>query len=340
MHVLAVIGKVVDTSEIDGADNIVSIDVVCGKAGRWKAVVRKDEVKLGDVVRVYLQDAILPDREEFEFMKGRKMRVRICKFKGAYSECLVMPLRDGETEMWQVGDDVTEYEGVVKYEKQLPPGMTGDSAGSFPGFINRTDEVNFQSKEDLVEALKGKPYYITVKYDGTSGTAYLLGTETGEIEYGVCSRNLRKKEGNNIYWNMAAKYELLKKLGLCKWGNPELDGGGIALQYEIVGPGIQKNPLGLSELEIRIFDGWLIGERRYLDYTELRQFCIEFDLPMAEVVETGDSFNYNADELRELAVGKYDNGKQREGIVIRPLRNMRLGWDRVSFKVINPNYKE
>jgi len=338
MKVLAVIGKIFETYPIPGADNIIGVDAVCGPAGKWRGVVRKDEIVLGDVVRVYLQDAVLADRKEFEFMRARKMRVKICKFKGAPSECLIMPLREGEAEMWNIGDDITHYEGVMRYEKQLPPGMTGDSERSFPSCINRTDEENFQGKPELVEALLGQPYYVTVKYDGTSSTVYLTSGTSGEVLFGVCSRNYQKKEGENIYWAMARKYKLLEKLGLTKWGNSAMDGGGIVIQFEIVGPGIQGNPVGFDELEIRVFDVFLIKERRYMDYTELCQFCFRQKLPMAQVIETGDSFNYDADQLRELAVGVYDNGKPREGIVVRPMRNIKVGWDRLSFKVINLEY--
>jgi len=338
MKVLAVIGKIFETYPIPGADNIIGADVVCGPAGKWQGVVRKNEIVLGDVVRVYLQDAILPDREEFEFMRTRKMRVKICKFKGAPSECLIMPLRDGEDAMWEVGSDITEYEGVAKYEKVLPAGMTGDSEGSFPSCINRTDEENFQGKGALVEALLGQPYYVTVKYDGTSSTVYLTSGTSGEVLFGVCSRNYQKKEGENIYWAMAWKYKLLEKLGLTKWGDPVSDGGGIAVQFEIVGPGIQGNPMGFDELEIRVFDVFLIKERRYMDYTELCEFCLEQCVPMVKVLEVGTGFNYDADQLRKLAIGVYDNGKPREGIVVRPIRNARVGWDRLSFKVINLEY--
>lgn len=43
---------------------------------------------------------------------------------------------------------------------------------------------------------------------------------------------------------------------------------------------------------------------------------------------------------RKLAECKYANGRQAEGIVVRPLYPMRVGNERLSFKVLNLLYKE
>ena len=44
--------------------------------------------------------------------------------------------------------------------------------------------------------------------------------------------------------------------------------------------------------------------------------------------------------LRVFAEGKYPDGGQREGIVVRPMRTKRLLNERVSFKILNLKYKD
>ena len=56
---LAIIGKIIATAPIDGADRIQQATVVCGTSGKWQGVVGKD-ISIGDIVMVFLQDAILP----------------------------------------------------------------------------------------------------------------------------------------------------------------------------------------------------------------------------------------------------------------------------------------
>lgn len=312
---LAVVGKIVKVDPIEKADRLESATVVCGHAGKWMGVVPKGDFSIGDLCNVFLQDAVLPGgREEWSFMEKRHWRVSMAKFRGAPSECLILKtIIPGE-----VGDDIAEILGVAKYEKPEPVTLGGDAAGDFPWFIQKTDEPNFQTVPEMVAELVGKQSYATVKYDGTSCTAYRhLG------KFGVCSRNLERKEGNNTYWEMARKYNL------------ESIGDDLALQFEIVGPGIQGNPLGLKKTEIRVFSLWNCTDRHFCNLLSLMAQCVIMKLPMVEVIKQWDSFpSYTDDELRGLAEGFYPNGKPREGIVIRESRGGRP----ISFKVINLDY--
>jgi RNA ligase (TIGR02306 family) len=117
--------------------------------------------------------------------------------------------------------------------------------------------------------------------------------------------------------------------------------GNIAIQAELVGPGIQKNPLGLQGVDIRVFNVYYIDERRYGNYAELVKVCNDLGLPMVELVYKG-TFAWNTDEdLRHLAEGVvYKTGKPAEGVVIRPTTEMRISNERVSCKIINLLYKE
>ena len=46
------------------------------------------------------------------------------------------------------------------------------------------------------------------------------------------------------------------------------------------------------------------------------------------------------EELRKYAEGLYPDAGQREGVVIRPMKEVLLNGERVSFKVINLKFKD
>lgn len=312
---LAVIGKVLEVKTIEGADKINQVIVDCGESGKWSGVAGKD-IAVDEKVLVFLQDALLPvDSVRWGFMERHKHRVRMCRFKGVPSECLILKLYEGEEDS-PFGADVTEEYGVTKYEKPIPASMAGEIKGNFPSFIPKTDEDNFQVVPEIVARMGNGEWYATVKADGTSCTVW-----NDEEGLHVCSRNWELKDGPNVYWEMARKYNLQ---------NMRL---GIAMQFEIVGPGIQGNPMGLTEKEIRIFTLYNLNEKRRMILNELIELTMIYNLPVATLLERKRGLR-TEDELRKMAELTYDNGKPAEGIVIRAVCSE---W---SFKVINLNYKD
>ena len=312
---LVYIGKIMAMEPIEDAHFIVSATVVCGEGGKWRGIVRKSEFKVGDLCTVYLPDAIVPETESMQFMKASSWRVKMRRFKGAPSEVLIMPL----TVQLPIGTDCTLHFGVIKYHKPVPVHLQGIVRGNFPDFIPKTDEPCYQRNYKLVEALEGKPYYVTEKCDGSSTTAYRY-----MDKFGVCSRNLDlEMSDSNGYWQVALNHGLQEKL-------PE----GIALQWETCGPGIQGNPMGLKNIEGFAFSGYDIRKRCYLPMIELWSLLDALRFPSCRVLDIGISFN--ADRVQQLGEGFYSNGAPREGVVVRSQEN--CGEAPISFKVINLSY--
>ena len=135
---------------------------------------------------------------------------------------------------------------------------------------------------------------------------------------------------------MVDKYNLSDNL--IRWSSIN-DNDDFAIQCEVVGPGIQKNHMDLKENEIRIFNLYNITKGKYDDYSKLKEFCEVNNLPMVKVLEEG-VFNYNLDELLIKAEGQYDGGKNREGIVIRTIKEDYSSAlkGRLSFKVLNNKF--
>lgn len=321
-HGLVYLGKIISLESIQGADFIASATVVCGKGGKWKGIVRKADFEEGNCCIVFLPDAQLDPviHDYLSFMKDSNWRVKMRRFKGSPSEVLIIPLRLSDC-IAEIGCDLTQHYKVIKYHKPISPHLQGVAKGNFPSFIPKTDELNYQRCLEFVELLHGKPYYITEKLDGSSTTAFRY-----RGEFGVCSRNLQlEKNNDNGYWKVAEKYKLEDEL---------MDG--YAIQWETCGPGIQKNPMGLKEIDGFMFNAYKIDEHRYLSFKELWALSGMLGFPMVNVIEIGNFFNSQG--LETKGEGVYRNGKQREGVVIRSQENH--GHAPISFKVINLGFEK
>lgn len=318
---LVFVGKIIEIQPIPNADFIVSATVVCGSGGKWRGIVSKSQFQTGDLCTVYLPDSQIPPNGDMQFMEKHKWRVKMCRFRGAPSEVLIMPDELYYSRGQNIGRDITQEMGVTKYHKPIAAHLQGIAKGPFPHFIPKTDELNYQRSPELVEQLHGQFYYITEKADGSSTTAFRW-----RGKFGVCSRNLElERNEENGYWKVALKYHLEEKL-------PE----GFALQWETCGPGIQSNPMGLKEIDGFAFSAYNIAEHRYLEMTEFWSLLDGLKFPSCKIIDIGQSFD--KDSVASLGEGIYENGAQREGVVVRSQIN--FGHGPLSFKVINLNYEK
>ncbi len=108
---------------------------------------------------------------------------------------------------------------------------------------------------------------------------------------------------------------------------------------------IQGNPLGLKQIEARLFNVYSIDNHKYLDIQEVMVWSKVTSIPFVELIETSSSFAMNTDAIRALAECQvYSNGKPAEGIVIRPVVEQTVTVNgetlRLSFKAINLAYKD
>ena len=312
---LAYIGKIIKIEPISNADLIESATVVCGVGGQWQGIVGKGSFSLGDECVVYLQDAVLPEDCGLDFMSKFDWTVAVKRFRGAPSECLIA----AKSVSGDVGQDVTNVLRVRKFYEPLPKELDGVALGYLPSFLTRTHEFNFQAVPHLVEFMQGKDFVATQKYDGESCVVYSY-----QGHYGVCSRQVEYNDGDNVFWKTCGHLDI-----------PE----GYALKLEIHGRGIKKNKLGLDRISAAAFTLYDIAKHEYLPYDAMYDFCLDRHIEIVRVVRRGN-FNYSTDDLRRLAEGTYPNGKQQEGIVIRPTTEARVNGDRASFKVLNLLYEK
>jgi RNA ligase (TIGR02306 family) len=327
MRKLASIQKVLALHPIPNADAIELAQI-----NGWQCVVKKGEFSVGDLGVYFEIDAVPPDMPVFDFLwKGQpkrpeSLRIKTLRLRGALSQGLLLPTTAFPELAVTEGADCTEALGVTKYEPPAPEGME-DYGGPFPGLVPKTHETRVQSFPQLLDELKGLPYVITLKCDGTSSTFCMSGDK-----FLACGHNHAIKEGDSPVWSVATRYSL--PIVMAKYPH-------LALQGEVVGPGIRKNPMGLKSLELRAFNLYDMRAGRHMDFEESLAFYTRNSIPYAPVLEEGAAFNHTLESLLALAEGKYEGSKnEREGIVIRPKANKFSPTlaGRLSFKAINNRF--
>lgn len=326
MRKLATIRSVLETRPIEGAD-LIELAVVDG----WKCVTKKGEFAAGDAVIYCEIDSFLPVRDEFEFLRKSSLKVmddregfrlRTVKLRGQISQGLLLdPSILGRE--FSLGEDVTEELGIVKYEPPIPACLGGDVVGGFPVFIAKTDEERIQNLAADFDSFRGHAFYVSEKIDGTSFTAFVH-----EEQFGVCGRNWQLAEdASNSHWRVVRDLDLR--------GRMRTLGRSLAIQGELVGPGIQKNRYALKGPTVFVFNVFDIAASAYVHKAEMEAICRELDLsivpPLGEM-NVPDCL----DAILTLAEGKsvLNPKTEREGLVwVRG-----SGDDRISFKTISNKF--
>ena len=295
----------------------------------WQLVVKKGEFQAGNLC-VYCEiDSLMPDRPEFAFLKPRGMRIRTIRLRGQISQGICFPLSIlPEGIAIEEDADVTEALGIEKYEPPMPAELAGVAKGPFPGYLPKTDETRVQVLQERLDAFAGELCYTAEKLDGSSVTYFL---KNGE--FGVCSRNLNLLEtSDNTLWKLARSLQIEEKLRSLK--------SGFALQGEVVGEGIQGNKYRLRGQKVFFFNAFDIDKYRYPDFDEFIRLLASLDLETVPIVDTSFRLVNDIPALVALSIAPsaLNPKTQREGLVIRPLREKTDALGRVSFKVINPEF--
>lgn len=309
MRKLATIRKIDAIHPIEGADAIEAAVV-----GGWTVVVKRGEFTAGDLA-VYLEiDSWVPTElapflskgqapREYNGVKGE--RLRTVKLRGQVSQGLLLP--------WTVGgegDDLTENLGIQKWEAPIPAQLAGQVRGNFPGFISKTDQERIQNLTKELEQWQDNPQFtweVTEKLDGSSMTVYVR-----DEDEGVCSRNLDLKlDENNSFWKVAIRENLIEKI--------RRTGRNLALQGELIGEGIQKNPYNIKGQEFHLFDIYDIDRGDYMTPLERRTFCGTHGIKHVPVFAKEMVISEFVQGLLTMAEGKsvLNTKAEREGLVFK-----------------------
>ena len=326
---LATIKKIDSIHPIENADAIERAVI-----GGWNVVVKKEQFYPSDVCVYFEIDSLLPDWPQFEFLKKsswnerlQKYRLKTAKLRGVISQGLAIPVSEfPEIRAFTIGDDVTEILEVEKYEPPIPTSLGGEVKGGFPSFIPKTDEERAQNVPDILKRHPDTEFVITEKVDGTSSTFYF---KNGE--FGFCGRNWEfKPETKNTYSEIAKKYNLADKLKDYT----------VAIQGEILGPGIQSNKYKLSEHKFFAFHAYDYEKRSYLDHDDFVELCTNLGIETVPILGIAKLGSITIEDLLEMADGESKlHQTKREGIVIKSrAEETDFETGRLSFKVISNKF--
>lgn len=134
---------------------------------------------------------------------------------------------------------------------------------------------------------------------------------------------------NGVWEEIAFKFDLMRKLSSLNRN--------IAIQGEIVGPGIQGNKYKFSELQFFCYGAYDIENQKYLNQRDWYALMLQLKIPMVPLIDTNFILNdQTVDNLLEYARGNSTKAPiPREGVVFRLLDDK---GSKISFKVVNNDF--
>lgn len=334
MRKLASIRKIDNVAPIVGADKICAYQV-----GGWWVVDSVGKYQPNDLVVFCEVDSWIPteiapflskgkEPREFEGIKGE--RLKTIKLRGQLSQGLLLPVSEdtikGAGVLFGEGLDVTDHLGIKKWEKAIPAQLAGQVRGNFPSLIPKTDQERCQNlvKEINAAIEAGLRFEVTEKLEGSSCTMYM----DPDGEFHVCSRNMDlKRDDNNSFWRAAIANDVERKMrdmGLL----------GVAIQGELIGPGIQGNIYKLNDVRFFAFDVY-VTKGGYMNPLERRDLVAAMGIDHVPVLHI-DKYIRPVDQLLAWADGMSVlgdiNGPLREGLVFKQVDGG------MTFKAISNKY--
>lgn len=358
MRKLASIKTILDIQPIEGKDRI-ELAIVDG----WQVIVKKGEYQTGDKTVFVEIDSVLPEKEEFEFLRKGKFRIKTLKLGGVLSQGICFPLSILPSDKeYNIEDDVTDIIGIKQYEatRDIEIDDIGNQDNKkfqhpifkwlfkfaivrkillpkkqnkgFPEFISKTDETRIQNMPFILKN-KDIKFIEREKIDGQSGTFFLKKLnkkwfwQKVNYDFGVCSRNMRLwNETNSSQWFVANKYNIKAVL-------EDLIGDNdfVAIQGECVAPNVQGNKYKVKEPDLYAFN--LIYPNGKVCCLDGEKILSKYGIKWCPLVNAEFVLPNTVNELLNHVTGKsqlYDT--LREGSVFRCYEK------NLSFKGVSPDF--
>jgi RNA ligase (TIGR02306 family) len=285
---------------------------------------------------VYIPPDSLVPITDARFAWLTKPRITVRRFRGIYSQGLLLPLDTPEdlsplglAYVEGVGTDLAGMWGITHYEPPLPTGSGGKSSDAIPGppglLTLKYDVENFNRYPHCIP--EGTPVYVTEKIHGANAR-YVYPPEADTLYCGSRSHWKAWSEGD-LWWSASRQNAWILDW-CCEHPNCVLYG-------EVFGQ-VQDLKYGAKpgQLFFRAFD--VLEQGRWASYTRLEELVAPEN--RAPVVFLGP---FDEALVREIA--ERDShvcpGQVAEGVVICPLVEMthpEIG--RVQLKIVSNRYLE
>ena len=299
------------------------------KVHDYPVILKTGEFSEGELAVYVPIDAIVPKDDPRWAFLGDHRRIRAKRLRGVFS----MGLLTRADPAWELGADVREALGIVKYEPPEERAIHGQNQGPqlgaedepAPDFLPiYTDVEGLRRWPDVLVA--GEEVILTEKIHGANGR--FLWHED-RLWVGSHKR-VKRPDSDTIWWRVAHQLGLAERLR----AHP-----GIALYGEVYGRVQDLHyGAGAGELRLALFDALDVRERRYLDADDFLALAAQLGLPTVPVLYRGPWTEALRDHSRGLSTMP---GTQhiREGFVVRPIRERfepRIG--RTILKLVGEDY--
>ena len=336
--------QIMDIQEHPNADKLEIIKILDG----YQVVSQKGIHLRGDVV-VYIPEAAIlpvPIQEELGLvglLSGpNKDRLKAIKLRGELSQGMLLKVSALDFNV-DLGDDVAEQLGIVKYVPRVPANFSGkwvscptefeptkydlENIKKVGGFFGDGEEVAITEKlhgtfcqvillrdqEDYEGFLNlGDGYQVGVTSKGVGAQGFLMDPYDADAEKNIYIKAMKK------YFDLPTVNEIFDSVDDMRptFGSGNIDC--IQVMGEIYGMGIQDLSYGTTEPNFRYFDVRVqnIHGRHYLSHGALKHFSES--LEMVPIVYEGP---YHRSLLVQHSHGQsvLNDGQIREGAVVRPI---------------------
>ncbi|MEK6878207.1 MAG: RNA ligase family protein [Nanoarchaeota archaeon] len=232
--------------------NADALSLVKIYGGGYTVVVNTDDWKDKTLGAYLCPDSFVDTkRPEFSFL-GDHPRITVRKFRGIYSQGLLVPAPEGS----KIGDDVSDLLGVTRYEPEVQITSRGEATKPPEGFRPNYDVDAWNKYKYLLTF--GEFVVITEKIHGCSAKYTYV---DGKMYCGS-KGEWKREEENNLWWKCLNQNPWIKDFCI---ENP-----GLTLYGEIYGPvqslkyGRNGNNIGFAGFDI--FD---VIKSRFLSWVEI-----------------------------------------------------------------------
>lgn len=343
--------EVLKIKNIDKHPNADKLEIV--RIDGFNCCVGLGQFKKGDLAIYIEPDYILPDKPEYAFLKG-SLKIKSRKFRGEWSQGLLLPAKDGMKE----GDNVMDLLGIIRYN---PPDLESkdstalkDLAVKVPNILKTLktyDLENWRKYKHLL--VEGESVVITEKIHGASAKftfqegKFWIGSrnqwkQNPELSWLEKLQNIISKKTYNFVPEVAARKQHAWSTAsnncpwIKEWCRQNRD---YVLFGEIFG-NVQNLKYGAQPGQIffRAFDAWNLKTQKFMDATDfIKEFSADQRVPL---LYTGA---YSSEKAQKLALMEKSTLADHigEGVVIKPAKERSdpiLG--RVALKLVSDIYLE
>ncbi|MBU2461905.1 RNA ligase (ATP) [bacterium] len=304
--------------------NADALSIADIEGSAWQVVVRSTDFGQEGTAIYIPVDTVVPETQEFEFLRDRHFRIKAIRLRGEYSYGLLIPNKDS----LPVGEDVTDRFGIKKYEPPTPIDMIGEVVphSEVDWIPIYTDVERYENFPDIFKP--GEEVVVTEKIHGSN----LRVARAGDELFIGGHRWMWKESEKNLYWK-AIRQNGMDRLLLERLPNK------MALFGEVYGKKVQKLQYGIDTQKIAFYDGFYDGS--YLNWDEFIELINQIGLSES-IVPLIYKGGYDLERIKGLATGNTSLGGDhyREGVIVKPVIERFDGKvGRVILKFINPMYE-